>query len=108
MRLNIRAMAFSIGVLWGAMFLVTGLANVALSGYGTAFLQVMASVYPGYDATGAIGDLIIGVLYALVDGWIFGLVFAWLYNLFLGSPTTVSDERRRKAGILDTPVEPKA
>jgi hypothetical protein len=63
--------------------LLTGLANRVWPGYGAGFLKVLASVYPGYKASGSFGDVITGVLYALVDGGVFGLVFAWLYNRFV-------------------------
>jgi hypothetical protein len=83
MRLNIKAMVLALGILWGAAVLVTGLANLIWSSYGTGFLQLLASIYPGYKASGSIGDLITGVLYSLVDGGLFGLILAWLYNRFL-------------------------
>jgi membrane associated rhomboid family serine protease len=57
--------------------------NLIWPGYGTTFLQVVASIYPGYDASGSIGAVIVGTVYALIDGAIFGLVFGWLYNWFL-------------------------
>jgi hypothetical protein len=40
----------------------------------------MASIYPGYDASGTASDLIVGTLYGLVDGLVFGWVFGRLYN----------------------------
>ena len=106
MRLNIRAMALAVGILWGAAALVTGLANLIWSEYGTGFLQLLASIYPGYKASGSIGDLIIGVLYALVDGGLFGLVLAWLYNRFLGKYEAVTGDVKRKADVRYPPVEP--
>ena len=99
MRLNIKATAFSLGILWGAAVLVTGLANLAWTGYGTGFLQLLASIYPGYKASGSFGDVIIGVLYALLDGGVFGLVFAWLYNRFLGSPGAAAGDVKPKVAI---------
>jgi hypothetical protein len=84
MRLNVKALALTAGILWAAAVLITGLANLIWPDYGTAFLQIMASLYPGYDATPSFGAVIIGTLYALVDGAIAGLVFAWLYNVFAG------------------------
>jgi len=108
MRLNIKAMAFGMAILWGGVLLVTGLTNIIWSGYGTNFLQLLASVYPGYNASGSIGDLISGVLYALVDGGLFGLILAWLYNLFLGSPAAITGDVKREAGVRYPPVEPRA
>jgi len=83
MRLDIKAMALALGLTWGvlAMFLA-GLGNLIWDGYGMAFLRVMASIYPGYDASGGFGDLIIGTLYGLADGAVAGAVIAWLYNRF--------------------------
>ena len=84
MKLNIKALALTAGILWALALLLVGAANLMWSGYGVVFLQLMASIYPGYHATGSVGDLIVGTLYALVDGAICGLVFGWLYNLFVG------------------------
>jgi hypothetical protein len=84
MKLNIKALALTAGILWALALLLVGAANLIWSGYGVAFIQLMASIYPGYHAAGSIGDLIVGTLYALVDGAICGLVFAWLYNFFVG------------------------
>ena len=44
------------------MFL-SGVANLIWDGYGEDFLDVMASVYPGYDATASFGQVIVGTLY---------------------------------------------
>lgn len=84
MRLNPKAMALTVSILWAGTFLITGVANLIWSAYGTTFLQVVASIYPGYMAQSSVGDLIVGTLYALVDGAIGGWVLAWLYNRFIG------------------------
>ena len=84
MKLNVKALALASGILWAAAVLLTGIANLIWAGYGAAFLQMMASLYPGYHATSSFGSVLIGTLYALVDGAIAGLVLAWLYNLFVG------------------------
>jgi len=83
MKLDIKAMSITVGLIWGvlAMFLV-GVANLMWPAYGRAFLEVMASIYPGYTATASFGQVILGTLYGLVDGAIAGAVFAWLYNRF--------------------------
>jgi len=108
MRLNIRAVAAALAILWGAAVLIIGLANFIWSGYGIGFLQLLASVYPGYKASGSLGDLISGTLYALVDGGLVGFVFAWLYNRFLGNPAAVTGDVKREAGVRYPPVEPRA
>ena len=84
MKLNLKALAFTSGILWAVAVLITGIANFIWSGYGTTFLQVIASIYPGYEVTRSFGAVAIGTLYALVDGAVGGLIFAWLYNLFVG------------------------
>ena len=83
MKLDVKAVAITLGLLWGllAMFL-TGIANLIWPGYGQAFLDVMASVYPGYAPGGGFGQVIVGTLYGVVDGAVAGVVFAWLYNRF--------------------------
>lgn len=84
MKLNVEAMAISLALIWGvlAMFLV-GVANLIRPGYGQAFLNLMASLYPGYNGTASIGQVMIGTLYGLLDGAIGGALFAWLYNRFV-------------------------
>jgi 4-hydroxybenzoate polyprenyltransferase len=86
MRLSLKAAALAFAVLWAASILVVGLANT-LTGYGHEFLQVLASLYPGYKGTPGIGQTIIGALYGAVDAAIGGALFAWLYNLFVNSTT---------------------
>ena len=83
MKLNLKALALSLAVLWGLVVFLVGLANLIWSGYAAAFLSLLASVYPGYHAAGSFGDLIVGTLYAVLDGAVGGLIFGWLYN-YLG------------------------
>jgi hypothetical protein len=82
MRLNVKALMLAVAIFWALVVLLIGLANLIWPRYGTMFLQVIASVYPGYNATRSIGDLIAGTLYALVDGGITGWALGWLYNHF--------------------------
>ena len=81
MKLDIKTTAVTLGLVWGVLgMLLTGLGNLLWPGYGQALLDVMASVYPGYNATPSIGQVIIGTLYGVLDGAVGGAVFAWLYN----------------------------
>ncbi len=82
MRLNAAAMFFTIGILWGACILLVGVANLIWPSYGQAFLQLCASIYPGYHPGTGVGSVLIGTLYALVDGAIGGAIFGGLYNRF--------------------------
>ena len=81
MRLNLTAMAITAGLFWGAAILIVGSANLIWPSYGRAFLDLAASVYPGYVPGSGAGSVITGTLYGLVDGAIAGAVFGWLYNL---------------------------
>ena len=84
MRLSIKAMGLAFGLIWGGCLLVVGAANLIWPGYGQAFLQLCASIYPGYRPGTGIGSVVTGTIYALLDGGVGGAVFAWLYNLFAG------------------------
>ena len=85
MKLDVKAMALTLGMLWGVLVMfLTGVANLIWDGYGQGFLEVMSSVYPGYKATAGFGQVLIGTLYGLLDGTVCGAIFAWLYNRFAG------------------------
>ncbi len=88
MRLNLKAITLTAGIIWALAIFLVGIINIIWSGYGNAFLQVIASLYPGFDAERSIGDVIVGTVYALVDGAACGFVFGWLYNLFVGKRST--------------------
>ncbi len=80
MRLSMKAMAITSGLLWGGGVLLVGLAHVAQPRYGRRFLNGISSVYPGFHGARNVGDALVGSGYALIDGAVGGLVFAWLYN----------------------------
>ncbi len=46
------------------------------------FLELLASIYPGYTANSTFGGMLNVTLYALIDGAVGGLIFGWLYNWF--------------------------
>jgi hypothetical protein len=81
MRFNVTALSLTSGLIWGAAVLIVAWANVIWPSYGRAFLELAASVYPGYRPGPGIGSVITATLYGLVDGAIAGAVFGWLYNL---------------------------
>jgi hypothetical protein len=84
MQLSIRALAVASGLLWGGAILLVGLINLAGVHYGTAFLQMISSIYPGFHASRSLGDVLTGTVYGLVDGALGGLFLAWLYNIVVG------------------------
>lgn len=81
MKLDVKALALTAGLFWGAAILIVAVANLVSPDYGRAFLDLSASIYPGYRPGTGIGSVITGTLYALVDGTICGALLAWLYNL---------------------------
>jgi len=84
MKLSLRSLTITAAVLWGGSFLVVSGANLLWPPYGAAFLEIMSSLYPGYEAVGTPGSVIVGTLYAIFDGAIGGAFFAWIYNCFAG------------------------
>lgn len=80
MKLNKRALALSLGVLWGVIvFLAT--IYVLLKGGGHTIV-LLQQFYWGYNISwgGAFLGLIYGFIYGFVFGWLFGL----FYNAFGG------------------------
>lgn len=82
MKFNIKALALTAGLIWGGAMLAVTLANLIWPGYGQAFLDVIASIYPGFVPGTGISAVIVGTIYGFVDGAIGGVIFGWLYNLF--------------------------
>jgi len=80
-KLNAKALGFSMGVIWGiAVLLVTVFYLMSARTYGKHFLYAIASIYPGYSTT-PVGALL-GLCYGFVDGFVFGWLAAKLYNFF--------------------------
>jgi hypothetical protein len=87
MKLSIRGMTIAGGLIWGGAILFVGLINMRLPNYGSTFLQMISSVYPGFHASRTLGDVAYGSILGLFDGAFGGLLIAWLYNVFaVGMP----------------------
>lgn len=83
MKFNITALALTAGVIWGGAMLVVTSANLIWPSYGQTFLDLIASIYPGFSPGSGVSSVIVGTIYGLVDGAIGGAIFGWLYNLFV-------------------------
>lgn len=83
MRLSLKALMFTLGILWGGALLFVGLINLAVPSYGAECLKLMSSVYPGFHASRTVTDVLVGTGYGLVDGALGGLLFGWVYNVFV-------------------------
>lgn len=65
------------GIIWGgSMALCTILA--LYTGYMTPFLNIMSSVYPGYDISWM--GVFSGFIYGFLDAFVGFYLLAWLYN----------------------------
>lgn len=84
MSLDIKALAITGAIGWGASLCVVGLLNLAFPGYGTSALELSKSLYPGYYGPAGIGSVIVVTLYAALHGALAGAIFGWLYNRFAG------------------------
>ncbi|MBS1266126.1 MAG: hypothetical protein MAG795_00091 [Candidatus Woesearchaeota archaeon] len=75
-QIDLKAMALSCGIICGAYVFLIGI--LASFGYGIAIVNLLSSLYLGFDAT-FVGALI-GAIYAFIDGAVAALLFGWLYN----------------------------
>jgi len=87
MKLDIKALAITAGVIAAMVFLFVGGGNLIWESYGVAALQLAASVYPGYDGPGGVVSVIVLTVWGFVDGVIWGAISAWLYNMVAGRST---------------------
>ena len=81
-RIDAKALALAVGLLWGGAILAFSLVAMFVPGYGSAVLELAASIYPGYDGASGLSSTLVGTLYGLVDGAIGGWLLGWLYNHF--------------------------
>jgi hypothetical protein len=86
--MRLKAITGASAILWCASMFIIGLVHLWAPSYGTGFLQMMSSLYPGYHATGGFWNVVFGAVYGLVDGAIAGFVFGVLYLWF--SPSRVA------------------
>lgn len=78
MKLNVKAFALTVGLLWGVgLFCLTWW--IILFEGATGEVTLIGQLYRGYCIS-PIGS-VIGFVWAFVDGIIGGAIFAWLYNL---------------------------
>jgi len=76
-KVNVMSLALALGIACAVYAFFIG--TVAwLFNWGTSIVDVLSSLYIGYDAT-FVGS-IIGTIWAFVDGFIGGIIIGWLYN----------------------------
>jgi hypothetical protein len=81
MKLSVKALALTAGILWGATVCLTTLWLLAL-GYQGGLMRVLDHFYFGY--TFSVVGAFVGLVYGFVDGLVCGAIFAWLYNRLAG------------------------
>ncbi|UCE23594.1 MAG: bacteriophage holin [Candidatus Zixiibacteriota bacterium] len=88
MKLNVKALALTLGILWGlSVFILTWW--IILFEGATGEITLIGKVYRGFciSPTGSL----IGFLWGFFDGLIAGALVAWVYNWFVDrfSPSPV-------------------
>ena len=87
MKLNVRAMALTWGILWGLGIFLATLWDILFDG-ASGEVTLLGRIYRGYHISFA-GSLF-GLLWGLVDGLVCGALFPWVYNLFVGRRAATS------------------
>jgi len=80
LKINAKALALTLGIIWGTGVFIVGMVNLFWPNYGANVLEILASIYPGYKGTSTLGSVFTATLYSVVDAALFGLVVGWLYN----------------------------
>ena len=79
-RIDHKALAYTGAAVCGGCVLVIGLVNLSAPDYGREFLELLASLYPGYSTERSIESVVTLTGYALVKGAVIGWIAGWLYN----------------------------
>ena len=91
MKLDIKALYLTSGLFQGSAILTIGIANIYSStDYGESFLNMVASIYPGYNTTSSAGQ---GRLYGFFDSVIGGTIFGLIYNFLSNRHLTEDTEQ---------------
>lgn len=77
MKLNIKALGLTSGILWGLTVFLTTI-WILIVGTGGQTLGLLHKFYFGYTVSW--GGAFIGLIWGFIDGLICGAIFAWLYN----------------------------
>ncbi len=80
MKLDHKALAYACAAICGGSVLVVGISNLVNPDYGSEWLLLLASIFPGYTGERSFESVLIGTGYALVAGAAIGWLLGWLYN----------------------------
>jgi len=82
MKLNVKAFAIAMALVWGFGVFVGTWWIIVFSGAEPGETLIIGKFYFGYDVTPK--GSFIGLAWALADGLIGGAIVAWLYNQLAG------------------------
>jgi hypothetical protein len=80
-RLNTKAVALALGIMWSLGVLFMSMTAVTTESYLHNVVEFLSTVYLGYSLS--IGGIITGMIWGFFDAAIGGFIFAWLYNKFI-------------------------
>jgi len=81
MKLNVKALALTSGLLWGGAVCLATLWLLA-RGYDGALIRQLDHFYIGY--TFSYAGAFVGLVWGFIDGAVGAAIFAWLYNKLAG------------------------
>ena len=76
--LDAKRLGLAGGILWSVALVIFSLISNA-NGYAGEFMNLVATIYPGYTLASMTG-ILIGAVWGFLDGFIGLYIFAWLYN----------------------------
>lgn len=79
-KLNTKAVAFALGLMWSLGILFMSITALATEIYLHNIVDFIATVYLGYSLS--FGGVVVGMVWGFFDAAIGGFIFAWLYNKF--------------------------
>lgn len=77
-RLNVKAVAISLGLMWSIGLLFISIISLLTNSYLLNVSQFIETIYIGYSLSSL--GILTGMVWAFLDASIAGLVFSWLYN----------------------------
>ena len=84
-KFSVRTFSLTCAVCWGVAVFLVGMLNLFFPNYGLDFLNMVSSIYPGYEVESTFPTALVATGYAFLDGAIGGAIFAWVYNRLLPS-----------------------
>ena len=77
MKLNVRAFALAVGLVWGLNWFMLTWFMIALDGISYE-MTIIGRIYRGFTVS-PVGS-IAALLWGFFDGYMLGLLIAWIYN----------------------------